>query len=160
MEDVKSDDAARNRPGPGEPIKEASTATSVEDSELVYYHTCFQRDKVRRRYFCYYHGRRIIVERGAIIEEFDERASKVRVVMDGQGWMDMVEDHRPVVEDIVWEFYTNIHQRRSNSFHTWLRGMVKEVTPTLINTITGVPLVRDPTYPWPVDHLLLLMLIW
>jgi hypothetical protein len=74
MEDVESDDVARNKPGLGEPIKEASTAIDEEDAELVYDHTHFQRDKVRHRYFRYYHGRRIIVERGAIIEEFDECA--------------------------------------------------------------------------------------
>jgi hypothetical protein len=27
------------------------------------------------------------------------------------------------------------------------------VTPTLINEITGVPRLRDPAYPYPVDHL-------
>ena len=66
----------------------------------------------------------------------------------------MVEDQCPAIEEIVWEFYANFHQRHGNSFRTWLRGTTIEVTPTLISTITGVPCVRDPTYPWPVDHLL------
>ena len=29
-----------------------------------------------------------------------------------------------------------------------------EVTPTFITAITGAPCVHDPTYPYPVDHLL------
>ena len=82
MENVESDDTAKNRPRPGEPIKEASTATDEEDAELVYNRARFQRDKVRCRYFRYNHGRRISVERGAIIEEFDERAPRVQAVMD------------------------------------------------------------------------------
>jgi hypothetical protein len=41
MEDVESDDAARDRPVPSEPIREACTATDEEDAELVYDHTCF-----------------------------------------------------------------------------------------------------------------------
>jgi hypothetical protein len=82
MEDVESDDAARDRPVPSELIIEASTATDEEDAELVYDHTYFPRDKVRHRYFCYYHGSRIIIERGATIEEFDEPALRVRVVLD------------------------------------------------------------------------------
>jgi hypothetical protein len=82
MEDVESDDATRDRPILGEPIREASTTTDEEDAELVYDHNCFQRDKVRRRYFRYYHGRRIIIERGATIEEFDECAPRVRAVLD------------------------------------------------------------------------------
>jgi hypothetical protein len=65
----------------------------------------------------------------------------------------MVEDHRPTVEATVWEFYAKLHQRRGNSFRTWLRGTMIEVTPTLISMITGVPRVRGPTYLYPVDHL-------
>jgi hypothetical protein len=66
----------------------------------------------------------------------------------------MVEDHRPAVEAIVWEFYVNLHQRHSDSFRTWLRGIATEVTPTLINVITGAPCVRDPTCSYLVNHLL------
>ena len=71
MEEAASDDTTRDRPVPGELIQRASTAIDEEDEELVYDRTHFRRDKVRRRYFCYYYRRKIIVERGAIIEEFD-----------------------------------------------------------------------------------------
>jgi hypothetical protein len=109
MEDVNGDDAAKDRPITGEPIREASTDTDEEDSELVYDHTRFRRDKAKRRYFHYYHGRRIIIKRGATIEEFNERAPRVRAMVDAQGWTDMAEDHCPAVETIVWEFYANLH---------------------------------------------------
>jgi hypothetical protein len=66
----------------------------------------------------------------------------------------MAEDHRPAVEAIVWEFYANLHQRRYDSFRTWLKGKAIDVTPTLISEITGAPRVRDPVYPYPIDHLL------
>jgi hypothetical protein len=121
--------------------------------ELVYDHTRFWRDKIRRRYFSYYHERRIIIERGATIEEFDERAPRVWAILDAQGWTNMVEDHRPAVEAIVWEFYANLHQRCGDLFRTWLRGTAIEVTPTLISEITGAPRVHDQAYPYPVDHL-------
>ena len=65
----------------------------------------------------------------------------------------MVEDHCLVIEEIVREFNANLHQRRGNSFRTWLRGTTIEVTPTIISSITRVSRVDDPTYPWPVDHL-------
>ena len=84
MEDAENDDAARHRPGSSEPIREASTTTDEEDAELVYDHTHFWKDKVRRRYFCYYHGHRIIVKSGAIIEEFNEHAPRVWVVLDAK----------------------------------------------------------------------------
>jgi hypothetical protein len=66
----------------------------------------------------------------------------------------MVEDHRPAMEAIMWEFYVNLHQRHDNSFRTWLRGTVIEVTPTLISDITGAPRVPDLSYPYSIDHLL------
>jgi hypothetical protein len=70
-----------------------------------------------------------------------------------KGWIDVVEDHRPAVEAIVWEFYANLHQRCSDLFRTWLRGMAIEVTLTLISTIARAPRVHDLTYSYPVDHL-------
>jgi hypothetical protein len=82
MEDIDGDDDTRDRPVTGEPIREANTTTDEEDSELVYDHTCFRRDKARRRYFRYYHGCRIIIVKGADIEEFDECVSRVRAVQD------------------------------------------------------------------------------
>ena len=125
----------------------------TSDVELVYNDTHFRKDKFRPCYFRFYHGCMIIVERVAIIEEFDKHEPRVRAMLDAQGWTNMVEDHHSVVEEIVWEFYTNLHQRRSDSFRTWLRGTTIEVTPTLISMITGVPRVCNPTYPWLVDHL-------
>jgi hypothetical protein len=77
MEDVESDNAARDRPILGEPIREASTTTDEEDAKLVYDHTHFRRDKVRPRYFHYCHVPKIIVERGATIEEFDEHGVQI-----------------------------------------------------------------------------------
>jgi hypothetical protein len=82
MEDVGSDDTVGDKPVPGTPIREASTAIDEEDADLVYDHTRFRRDKVRQRYFRYYHRCRIIVERGATIEEFYGRAPRIRAVLD------------------------------------------------------------------------------
>jgi hypothetical protein len=109
---AESDDTARGGPVPGEPIRKGSAATDKDDDDLVYNHTRFRRDKVKPRYTHYYHGRRIIIERGATIEEFDEHTPRVRAVLDAQWWTSMAEDHRPTVEAIVWEFYANLHQRR------------------------------------------------
>jgi hypothetical protein len=45
---VGSDDTVGDSPVSGVPIREASTATDEEDADLVYDHTHFRRDKVRR----------------------------------------------------------------------------------------------------------------
>ena len=82
MEDMEGDDAARERPIPDGPIWKASTTTDEEDAKLVYDRTYFRKDKVKRWYFHYYHGCRIIIKRGATIEELDECSLRVRVVLD------------------------------------------------------------------------------
>ena len=41
MEEAESDETTKDRPVPGEPIREASTATNEEDAKLVYNHTHF-----------------------------------------------------------------------------------------------------------------------
>jgi hypothetical protein len=81
------------------------------------------------------------------LSNFDDHAPRVRAILDAQKWMEMVEDHCPAVEEIVREFYANLHQRHGDSFLTWVREKVIEVTPTLISHIMGAPHVRDPVYP-------------
>jgi hypothetical protein len=95
----------------------------------------------------------IVVERGVKVEDLDACASRVRVVLDAQGWTDMVEDHCPTVEKIVFEFYANLHRRCCDSFWTWVRSKKIEVTSTLISNVTGASWVCNPEYTWPVDHL-------
>jgi hypothetical protein len=65
----------------------------------------------------------------------------------------MVEDHRPMIEELVREFYANIHRRVGDSFLTWVRGTEIHVTLDLISAITRAPWVCNPEYPWLVDHL-------
>jgi hypothetical protein len=63
-----------------------------------------------------------------------------------------VKDHYPAIEELVREFYANLHRRADDSFLTWVRGTEIHVTPDLISTITGVSRVRNQKYPWPVNH--------
>ena len=85
--------------------------------------------------------------------DLDVRAPRIQEVLEAQGWTEMVEDHHPAIEELVRDFYTNLRQRVGDSFLTWVRGKKIHVTPDLINTIIGVPRVRNPEFPWPVDHL-------
>jgi hypothetical protein len=98
-------------------------------------------------------GCRVTVEKGLMVTNFDECTPCIRAVLEAQGWAEMVEDHRPTIVELVWEFYANIHRRVSDSFLTWVSGMEIHVTPNLISAITGAPWVCNPEYPWPVDHL-------
>jgi hypothetical protein len=87
------------------------------------------------------------------VTNFDERAPRIRAVLEAQGWATMVKDHRPAIAELVWEFYANLHRRVGDSFFTWVRGTEIHVTPDLISAIIRAPRVRTLEHPWPVDHL-------
>jgi hypothetical protein len=88
------------------------------------------------------------------VTDFNERAPRIRAVLEAQGWAAMVEDHRPAIAKFVREFYANLHRRAGDSFFTWVRGTKIHVTPDLVSAITGASRVRVPEYPLLVDHLL------
>jgi hypothetical protein len=140
-------------PGPEALVADGSSATDSDDANLVYDHTCFRKYMAYRRFADDYRGRWAAVERGLVVTDFDERTPHICAVLEAQGWAAMVEDHRPAIDELVREFYANLHQRAGDSFFTWVRGMEIHVTPDLVSAITGAPRVRAPEYPWPVDHL-------
>jgi hypothetical protein len=139
--------------GPEALVADGSSAIDSDDADLVYDHTHFRKYKAYRRFADDYRGRRVAVERGLVVTDFDERALRIRAVLEAQGWTMMVEDHRPAIVELVREFYANLHRRASDSFFTWVRGTEIHVTPDLVSAITEAPRVRAPEYPWPVDHL-------
>jgi hypothetical protein len=126
-------------PGPEAPVADNSSATDSDDADLVYDHTCFRKYKAYRRFTDDYKGCRVAVERGLVVIDFDERASHIRAVLEAQGWAAMVEDHRPVIVELVREFYANLHRRAGDSFSTWVRGTEIHVTPDLVSAITRAP---------------------
>jgi hypothetical protein len=130
-----------------------SSATDTDDTNLIYDHTCFRKYKAYRRFVDNYKGRRVVVERGLMVTDFDEQAPPIQAVLEAQGWAAMVEDHRSAIVELVREFYANLHRRVGDSFLTWVRGTEIHVASDLISTITRVPRVHNPEYPWPVDNL-------
>jgi hypothetical protein len=97
-------------------------------------------------------GRQVAIERGLVVTDFDESAPHIQAVLEAQGWAAMVEDHRPAIVELVWEFFAKLHRRAGDSFLIWVKGTEIHVTPNLISAITRAPEVSDPKYPWPVDH--------
>jgi hypothetical protein len=95
-----------------------------------------------------------VVERGLIVSNFDGRTPCIQAVLEAKGWAEIVEDHRPAIEDLVREIYANIHRRVGDSFLTWVRGTKIHVTPILISAIARMPRVHNPEYPWSIDQLL------
>ena len=82
MEDIEIDDIAGSGLNSGRPIREASSTTNDKDENLIYYQEHFRMDKAWHHYNLHYHGHRIIVERGAIMIDFDVWVLKVQMVLD------------------------------------------------------------------------------
>jgi hypothetical protein len=85
-------------------VADGSSAIDSDDADLVYDQTHFRRYKAYRRFVDNYRGRRVAVERGLVLTNFDERAPRIRAVLEAQGWATMVEDHRPAITELVREF--------------------------------------------------------
>jgi hypothetical protein len=151
MEGVMSDISPINNRDPEGPIKEISSKTNRDDASYTYDRTRFIVNKAWRRYQTFYKDCKIIVERGFDMANLAHQAPRIQTVLDIQGWTNMVEDHHPIVVELVHEFYANLHMRCGNSFHIWLKGKLIIVTPTPVRNITGEPRVCDPGYPWPVN---------
>jgi hypothetical protein len=144
--------ASVGRLGPEGPIIEGSSATDSDDDDFVYDRERFCKYKAHHR-FKYYNKRRVVVKRGLEVADFDVRPLCIRKVLEAQGWTEMVKDYRPAIEELVREFYTNLHRRVDDSFLTWVKGKKIHVTLDLISTIIGASWVSNPEYPWSVDHL-------
>jgi hypothetical protein len=71
--------------GPEALVIEGSSATYMDDADLVYDHTHFRKYKAYRRFTDDYKGCRVAVERGLIMTDFDERALRIRVALKAQG---------------------------------------------------------------------------
>ena len=101
-------------PSPQGPIKKACSSTDMGDGDLVYNRNRFHKFKAQCRYM-YYIKREIVVERGVEVANLNACAPRIQAVLDAQGWTELVEDHRPTIEDLVCEFYSNLYKRAGDS---------------------------------------------
>ena len=69
-------------------------------------------------------------------------------------------DHSPPVT-LIREFYSNlsVHSYDSNTLvRSWLRGDEFTITPSVVATAFGVPMVQHPVYPYdespPLDDIM------
>ena len=92
----------------------------------------------------------------------DELDSEIRRNFEHRGWLSLLDiSHRPLAA-LIREFYTNlsIHSDDSNTHYvmSWIRGDEYVITPSVVASAHGVPLVRQPVYPYdetpPFDEIM------
>ena len=93
-----------------------------------------------------------------------------KVVLDGEirrnfehrGRLPLMDISHPALAALIREFYSNlsVHSDDSNTQYvmSWIRGEEYTITPSVVASTLGVPLVRQPVYPYdetpPLDDIM------
>ena len=89
-------------------------------------------------------------ERRFILDKLD---SEIRRNFECKGWLPLLEVEHPPLATLIREFYSNIsfHSNDDSStqyVRSWIKGEEYVITPAVVATALGVPLVRQPAYPY------------
>ena len=102
--------------------------------------------------------RNVWAKRKIVLDELD---LKIRRNFERRGWLPLLDvDHHPPAT-LIKEFYSNlyVHTYNSNTLvRSWIRGEEYTITPTVVASTLGVPLVQHPVYPYdesaPLDDIM------
>ena len=91
---------------------------------------------------------KIWAERSVVLDEVDPA---IRANLESRGWLSLLEiDHPPLIA-LIREFFLNLscHVYDSNALvRSWIRGIEFTITPRVVANTLGVPIVREPDYPY------------
>ena len=92
--------------------------------------------------------RKIWAECSVILDEVDPA---IRANLESKGWLFLLEiDHPPPIA-LIREFFSNLscHVYDSNTLvRSWIQGVEFTITPRVVAEALGVPVVREPVYPY------------
>ena len=106
--------------------------------------------------------KKVWAERKMILDEFDP---EIRRSFDRRGWLPLLDVDHPPRTVLIREFYLNlsVHSTSSNIQYvkSWIRGEEYVITPQVVASALGVPLVLQPVYPYdktlPFDDIMSLI---
>ena len=81
----------------------------------------------------------------------DEIDPAIRANFESKGWLSLLEIDHPPPTVLIREFFLNLscHVYDSNSLvRSWIRGVEFAITPRVVAEALGVPVVREPDYPY------------
>ena len=120
----------------------STSSKSPSRSEL------FRNDKSREVYEKLNCKRKIWAERSVVLDEVDPA---IRANFESRGWLSLLEVDHPPPTALIREFFLNLscHVYNSNTLvRSWIRGVEFTITPTVVAETLGVPVVREPVYPY------------
>ena len=91
----------------------------------------------------------VLSERRVVLDELD---GEIRRKFECRGWLPLMDISHPPPAALIREFYSNlsVHSDDSNTQYmmSWIRGEEYVSTPSIVAFALGVPLVRQPVYPY------------
>ena len=81
----------------------------------------------------------------------DEVDSAIKANLESRGWLSLLEIDPSPPTVLIREFFSNLscHVYDSNTLvRSRIRGVKFTITPTVVAEALGVPVVREPVYPY------------
>ena len=140
------------------PRKTRAHRTSSTSSESPSRSELFRNDKSKEVYEKLNCKRKIWVERSVVLDEVDPA---IRANFKSRGWLSLLEIDHPPPTALIREFFSNLscHIYDSNTLvKSWIRGVEFTITLRIVAETLGVPVIREPVYPYeefqPLDDVM------
>ena len=81
----------------------------------------------------------------------DEVDPAIRANLESRGWLSLSEIDYPPPTTLIREFFSDLscHVYDFNTLvRSWIRGVEFTITPRVVADAFGVPVVREPIYPY------------
>ena len=81
----------------------------------------------------------------------DEVDPAIRANLESKGWLFLLKIDHPPPTALIREFFSNLscHVYDSNTLvRSWIQGVEFTITPRVVAEALGVPVVREPVYPY------------
>ena len=102
--------------------------------------------------------RKIWAERSVVLDEVDPA---IRANLETRSWLSLLKVDHPPLTALIREFFSNLscHVYDSNTLvRSWIRDIEFTTTPRVVVDAFGVPVVREPVYPYgespPLDDVM------
>ena len=108
----------------------------------------FRNDKSKKAFDTLNSKRKIWAKRAVILDEIDPA---IRVNFESRGWLSLLDIDHPPPTALIREFFSNLscHVYDSNTLvKSWIRDVEFTISPWVVADALGVPIVREPDYPY------------
>ena len=108
----------------------------------------FKNDCCRKAFEKLNCKRKIWAEHFVVLDEVDPA---IRANLESRGWLSLLEIDHPPPTALIREFFSNLscHIYDFNTLvRSWIQGVEFTITPRVVVDALGVPVVREPVYPY------------